>query len=407
LIVTEGVSAVSRGGVITFYPDVWVLDHANGRGGPPAWTLLPTSNHPSIGREFFAYGYHPASNRLVVGLGLSDTQPELQQDAWVLTNASGQCTAHQPCTYDVEATDPDGDPLTFSLDAAPAGMTIDAATGLLTWTPTPAQIGNHTVTVRVHDNGGGAAIQTFTLTVAPVAVPNVVGLDPVSAEALIGAADLSVGAITQAGGAITLRFDTLPSAQGWSYVSDGAAEASIFSVSGSALTQDTDDFAGAATIQHYQRSAVSPSLPFSISVRARVLADSTTGFGQPNAFGFCFSGCTGAECFAIGLDTGRIQAVTGAVLSTTIDNTQFHDYRLVATPGVGFELYVDHVLLATGPPRVEASNASLLLWGLHERARRSCRGDCLLLHAAAPCDQPASVSRHTGCEPVSGRPDGG
>lgn len=42
---------------------------------------------------------------------------------------------------------------------------------------------------------------------------------------------------------ITLDFNSLPSLQGWTYVSDGAPEASIFSVSGGVLTQDTDNFA--------------------------------------------------------------------------------------------------------------------------------------------------------------------
>ncbi len=39
-------------------------------------------------------------------------------------------------TYDVEATDGDGDILTYSLTSNPGGMTIDSATGVITWTPT-------------------------------------------------------------------------------------------------------------------------------------------------------------------------------------------------------------------------------------------------------------------------------
>ena len=35
-------------------------------------------------------------------------------------------------TYDVRATDPDGDPLTYSLPVKPDGMTI-TADGLVTW----------------------------------------------------------------------------------------------------------------------------------------------------------------------------------------------------------------------------------------------------------------------------------
>ena len=38
--------------------------------------------------------------------------------------------------YDVDATDPEGDALTFSLGAAPAGMSVVADTGQMTWSPT-------------------------------------------------------------------------------------------------------------------------------------------------------------------------------------------------------------------------------------------------------------------------------
>ena len=76
---------------------------------------------------------------------------------------------------------------------------------------------------------------------APVAVPNVVGLAPEWAELFITAADLTVGTITSQGGAITLNFDSLPSRQGWSYVASGnsAPEGRVFSLSGSVLVQDS------------------------------------------------------------------------------------------------------------------------------------------------------------------------
>jgi RHS repeat-associated protein len=68
--------------------------------------------------------------------------------------------------YMVQANDPDGDPLTYSLDApAPNGMTIDA-TGLVQWTPTADQFGANMVTVRVTDvRGASAPPQTFTVNV--------------------------------------------------------------------------------------------------------------------------------------------------------------------------------------------------------------------------------------------------
>jgi hypothetical protein len=57
--------------------------------------------------------------------------------------------------FTATASDPDipANTLTFSLIGAPSGATINAASGLFAWIPTSAQIGSHTFTVRVTDNG--------------------------------------------------------------------------------------------------------------------------------------------------------------------------------------------------------------------------------------------------------------
>ena len=72
-------------------------------------------------------------------------------------------------TYAVRATDPESDPLAFSLTAAPTGMSIDAASGLISWTPTAAQLGSFTVNLRVADGQGGVATQSYTLVVSATA----------------------------------------------------------------------------------------------------------------------------------------------------------------------------------------------------------------------------------------------
>jgi hypothetical protein len=69
-------------------------------------------------------------------------------------------------TYDVEATDLDGDSYTFSLSTFPVGMTIDGTSGLITWTPTNSQVGPNSVVVVVTDGNGGNDTQSFTITVA-------------------------------------------------------------------------------------------------------------------------------------------------------------------------------------------------------------------------------------------------
>ncbi|MBN4055271.1 tandem-95 repeat protein, partial [bacterium AH-315-K03] len=67
--------------------------------------------------------------------------------------------------YDVNASDADGDTLTFSLSTSPSGMSIDAPSGLINWTPTYEQSGSHAVTVMVSD-GELNTTQNFSITVS-------------------------------------------------------------------------------------------------------------------------------------------------------------------------------------------------------------------------------------------------
>jgi RHS repeat-associated protein/uncharacterized repeat protein (TIGR01451 family) len=100
-------------------------------------------------------------------------------------------------TYAAQAADPDaGDVLTFSLPAAPAGMTIDPASGLIQWTPAAGQLSTHDVVVRVQDGRGLFALQAYTVQVAsPVTVPNVVGQPEAAAATTITGANLLVGSV--------------------------------------------------------------------------------------------------------------------------------------------------------------------------------------------------------------------
>jgi RHS repeat-associated protein len=82
--------------------------------------------------------------------------------------------------YDVNASDPDGDPVSFRLASGPAGMTIEAQTGLISWNPTESDLGTHPVTVRAEDGRGGFTEQTFdvTVTIPPSNRPPVITTVP-------------------------------------------------------------------------------------------------------------------------------------------------------------------------------------------------------------------------------------
>ncbi|MEQ1558447.1 MAG: putative Ig domain-containing protein [Methyloglobulus sp.] len=69
---------------------------------------------------------------------------------------------------DVDTSDTPPQTLSYSLVTAPVGMTMNATTGVISWTPTNAQVGVPSVTVKVTDSSGAAnnsATQTFTVTV--------------------------------------------------------------------------------------------------------------------------------------------------------------------------------------------------------------------------------------------------
>ncbi len=97
--------------------------------------------------------------------------------------------------YVAFAVDPDiGDTLTYRLVTAPAGMTIQPATGIIQWLPGSADLGPHPIRVMVEDDTGLADFQDFTLTVqVPAIVPDVIGLPQATAKTDIGNASLRVG----------------------------------------------------------------------------------------------------------------------------------------------------------------------------------------------------------------------
>jgi RHS repeat-associated protein len=96
-----------------------------------------------------------------------------------------RAVAGRAYAYQVVATDADGDPLTYALARAPAGMAIDAA-GLVRWTPALTALGDHAVQVQASDGRGGVTWQSFTLRVvlpgATNGAPSIASAAPLSAK---------------------------------------------------------------------------------------------------------------------------------------------------------------------------------------------------------------------------------
>ncbi|OIP68658.1 hypothetical protein AUK42_06105 [Candidatus Atribacteria bacterium CG2_30_33_13] len=104
---------------------------------------------------------------LFTGCALFNNAPVIESDP-TLTATEGALY-----TYVVEATDPEGDTLTYSLTTSPTGMTINSSTGVISWTP--ASAGSYDVTVEVADQYRSTS-QSFTITVGETILTSIVVL---------------------------------------------------------------------------------------------------------------------------------------------------------------------------------------------------------------------------------------
>lgn len=74
--------------------------------------------------------------------------------------------------YQVEVDDDGKTELVFELVVAPEGMTIDRSTGLVSWTPTESQIGEHEVNIKVSD-GWYKDNQEFSIEVSQIKLSSI------------------------------------------------------------------------------------------------------------------------------------------------------------------------------------------------------------------------------------------
>lgn len=138
-------------------------------------TILPGASTDSLDLSFFNPGAASFTYDLVF-LG------HLNQVPTITSQADVEALIGREYRYAVQATDPEDDRLTYSLSAAPAGMTINASTGVITWNPTSTTIGTHDVTVLVDDGRGGATQQHYLLAAMspPPNRPPVIVSEPVT-----------------------------------------------------------------------------------------------------------------------------------------------------------------------------------------------------------------------------------
>jgi len=172
-----GVKVVSADTPLTIY-DIW----PTAGNGDRVKTIFHNSIPFKVHSEYmYTLEFHPGEFTITVFDGCLAIASVSIHDSTYSSGRFGFYNHSQDCAYrgfmrqamptceyvyDVDATDEENDLLTYNLTIAPAGMTIDAHTGLINWMPAYTDVGSHDVEVMVFDGNGGEASQQFTIIVS-------------------------------------------------------------------------------------------------------------------------------------------------------------------------------------------------------------------------------------------------
>jgi len=86
----------------------------------------------------------------------------------IVSTTKGNIDENGVFTYQIKAEDPDGDPIEYALKDAPQGMSIDSATGKVSWNIAENSAkGEVSFTIVASDNEGGTATQELRFNIPP------------------------------------------------------------------------------------------------------------------------------------------------------------------------------------------------------------------------------------------------
>ena len=138
-----------------------------GTGIADAVTVVITTNNISA----LGDGTYPIAARQRVGTNVSALSPALSVTydqtipASVIASASTQANVGRQYLTDLISTE-EGSGLVYALVERPTGAVINATTGVITWTPTTAQLGANTFRLSLTDAAGNVRNETLTVNVA-------------------------------------------------------------------------------------------------------------------------------------------------------------------------------------------------------------------------------------------------
>lgn len=199
-------TASVEGGMLNVPTGQWWLNLSSSISGGGT-VLIPGGSTISVPFTI----YNPAGGKIsfksgVFAMPLNSVAPVFTSTP--ITSA----TVGSTYTDVVSAHDPNGGSISYVLASGPPGMSINATSGLLTWTPTLASQAQTPVVVEAYNQLGGHAAQTFDIAVSGVNPPPVFA--PLAAQ-FTGqqgqSLSIQVSASDTDGDSLTYWADNLPS----------------------------------------------------------------------------------------------------------------------------------------------------------------------------------------------------
>ena len=154
---------------------------------PPAWVSFDTSNGMLSGTPSDAEVGSYDNLRISVSDGVNvtdgnafrivvnprDTPPPANRPPVISGDPSTSLLTGQSYDFTPTASDPDGQPLSFSIAGRPAWASFDGDTGRLAGTPVAGMEGDYAnIRISVSDGTDSASLPAFAITVSTPAVPN-------------------------------------------------------------------------------------------------------------------------------------------------------------------------------------------------------------------------------------------
>jgi len=257
----------------------------------------------------------------------------------IISTPDTRAAQGQDYSYQVVAVDPQGDALTYALANPPAGMTINAATGLLDW-PDPTPTGNQSVAITVTNSQGAFTPQTYTLVLGTTAIeetPTIISKPGLYAP--VGSPyQYPVVATSPIGLTLTYSLPNSPPSGMQINPSTGLITWTPQSATTATVTVQAQDTAGGFASQTYPITAAANTAPTVAAIPAQsatvgapfsYLVSAGDGDGDA-AFTYTLAGPTGMAVDAAGQITWTPQA--GDTGTKTVTVTATDAYGLSSSP---------------------------------------------------------------------------